>query len=406
MWERGKLADAVASLERSFEVLSEDEPDEALAALAAQLGRFKFFAGDVEVARERIETALDLAEALLLPEVFSQALNTKAIMLSGASRLQEATVLIRHALEVALEAGKPSAALRAYNNNYDLLIQADRYEDAHQILSEGLAYAHRLGNRQWDRALSGQIYASFALGRWDEALESAAVIAGEELEEARLGLSATICSVVDIHVNRGEVDEAERALAHVAELESSADVQEREAYVAAKAKILLATGNPAEALAIADERLGSRQITGLGAEYMKELFVLALGAAFELNDREAAERIIQAVEALPPGRSPQVVQAQASRFRARLAAGRGEGDEAERLYKRAAGLFRELAIPFYLAITQLDHAELLVARGRAAEAEQLLAEARKVFEGLKARPWLERCDAVIAGGARVHAEAT
>ena len=95
-----------------------------------------------------------------------------------------------------------------------------------------------------------------------------------------------------------------------------------------------------------------------------------------------------------------------SRFRAQLAAGRGEAEEAERLYKRAAGLFRELAVPFYLSITQLHHAEMLIAQGRAAEAEPLVAEAREVFERLKAQPWLERCDAVIPGGARVHAEAT
>ena len=122
--------------------------------------------------------------------------------------------------------------------------------------------------------------------------------------------------------------------------------------------------------------------------------MLALGAAFELNDREAAERIIQVVEALPPGRSPQVVQAQASRFRARLAAGRGEGDEAERLQARGRAL-RQLAIPSISAIHQLDHAELLVARGRAAEAEQLLLR----IEGLRGAegPAVARCDAVIAG---------
>ncbi len=61
----------------SFEVLSQDEPDEDLAALASQLGRFLFFAGERDLALERIEVALDLAEALLLPEILSQALNTK-----------------------------------------------------------------------------------------------------------------------------------------------------------------------------------------------------------------------------------------------------------------------------------------------------------------------------------------
>jgi class 3 adenylate cyclase/tetratricopeptide (TPR) repeat protein len=407
MWERGKLVDAVESLERSFEVLSEDEPDEALAALAAQLGRFMFFAGEYDVAMARIETALDLAEALLLPEVFSQALNTKAIMLSARNRRQEATVLVRHALEVALEAGKPSAAMRAYNNVYDLLAQSDRYEEAEEVLLEGLAYARKLGNRQWERALSSQVYAAFSLGKWDEALDRAAVVSSEKLAVARLGLAATLCSVVLINVHRGDPAEAERAIAHVAELEFSADIQEREAYSAAQAMLLLGTGRPAEALELAERRLAARgEFVGLGAEYVKELFPVALQAAFELNDTAAAERVLELADGLHPGHSSQAVQAQAPRFRARLAAGRGEGEEAERLFKRAAGLFRELAAAFYLAVTQVEHAEWLMREGRVDEAEPLLAEAREIFEGLRATPWLERCDAAVPGGARVHAEAT
>jgi class 3 adenylate cyclase/tetratricopeptide (TPR) repeat protein len=405
MWERGRLVEAVESLERSFEVLSQDEPDEALAALAAQLGRFMFFAGEYDVASARIETALALAEALLLPEVFSQALNTKAIMLTSRNRRQEAAVLVRHALEVALEASKPSAAMRAYNNVGDILAQGDRFEEAEQVLSEGLAYARKLGNRQWERALSSQIYPLFSLGKWDVALERTALVADETLAVARLGLAATLYSVVLIHIYRGELDQAERALAHVAELESSADVQEREAYRAAQAMVLLAKGEAAQALKLAEERVAARggDFLGLGAENMKELFVVALAAAFELNDAVAVERILGILDQLPPGHSSQVLQAQASRFRARLCAEREETDEADRLFKRAAGLFRELAMPFYLAAVQLEHAEWLAGQGRGGEAEALLAEAREVFERLRTTPWLERCDAVLVPVARIAA---
>jgi hypothetical protein len=139
---------------------------------------------------------------------------------------------------------------------------------------------------------------------------------------------------------------------------------------------------------------------------MKELFVLGLESALALREHETAERLLAVVEGLPPGRLPQVLQAQGSRFRARLAAERGGAGEAERLFKRAAGLFRELAMPFYLACTQLQHGEFLLTQGRAAEAEVQVGEARRAFEELRARPWLERCDAAIPGGARVHAEAT
>ena len=107
MWDRGRLEHALERMNASFEVLSQEEPDEDLAALAAQLGRFLFFAGERDLGLERIEVALDLAEALLLPEILSQALNTKGMILAGRERLQEALALIRYALEVALEHESP-----------------------------------------------------------------------------------------------------------------------------------------------------------------------------------------------------------------------------------------------------------------------------------------------------------
>jgi tetratricopeptide (TPR) repeat protein len=169
--------------------------------------------------------------------------------------------------------------------------------------------------------------------------------------------------------------------------------------------VLLAKGDPEQALELAEERVAARggDFLGLGAENMKELFVVALAAAFELKDAVAIERILGILDRLPPGHSSQVLQAQASRFRARLCARREEADEADRLFKRAAGLFRELAMPFYLAAVQLEHAEWLAAQGRADQAEPLLAEAREVFERLRTTPWLERCDAVLAPLARIAA---
>src|SRR5207253_6273684 len=80
LWDRGRLEEGLESMERSLAVLLTEEKDENVAALAAQVGRFRFFAGDGEIASQRIETALRLAEALSLPEVLSEALNTKALI--------------------------------------------------------------------------------------------------------------------------------------------------------------------------------------------------------------------------------------------------------------------------------------------------------------------------------------
>lgn len=71
---------------------------------------------------------------------------------------------------------------------------------------------------------------------------------------------------------------------------------------------------------------------------------------------------------------------------------RGADEEVEARFKGAAGLFREIAVPFSMAVTLLEYGEWLGDQDRAADAGPLLTEARTVFEGLKARPWIERVD--------------
>jgi tetratricopeptide (TPR) repeat protein len=394
LWDRGRLEQGLESMNQAFELLSQEEPDEDLAALAAQLGRFLFFAGETDLAFQRIEVALDLAEALSLPEIFSQALNTKGMLIIALDRLQEGVALLRYALDVALEHDKPSAALRAYYNLADSLTRADRYEEASDCVRDGVALARRVGNRYWETVLLGQVTPMFALGRWDEVLAVATALPQEEWIEMRQGFVNLASMGVLIHVCRGSQGEANGILETFAGFESSSDVQEQASLGCGKSSLLLARGNLADALRTAEAAFRVRDEMGVTSEYAKLGFVLALEAALELNDLRKAEELLGVVEGLPPGRYPQFLRAQVSRFRARLDSERVEDD-----FKGAAGLFRELAVPFYLAVTELEHAEWLVAQGRADEAEPLLAEAREIFERLEAKPWLERLSRVAQGAA-------
>ncbi len=78
-----------------------------------------------------------------------------------------------------------------------------------------------------------------------------------------------------------------------------------------------------------------------------------------------------------------------ARFRAKLAGVSGEQD-----FSSAIAVFRERSAPFWLAVTLLEQAELLVSLGRAAEAGPGLSEVRQIFERLEARPWLDRVSAI------------
>ena len=390
LWDRGRLEQGLESMDRAFHVLSQDEPDADLAALAAQVGRFMFFHGDHVLALERTETALDMAEALSLPEVLANGLNTKAIILISHERPREGLTLMRYALEVATENDKPSAALRAYYNLADSLARLDRFEESVSAVRDGLALSRRVGNRYWEWSFAAQGYPFFALGLWDEALELRQQLPDTDWSQARLSFAGLPTTLVPLYVHRGQISEAEELMTMLAELATSDDIQERSQYKAGMARLLLARGRPAEALAAAEEGLSERQSIGISSESMKEAFVSAVEAALQLDDLETAEELIAIVDALPPGRSSQFLQAHSSRFRALLAARHGELDEAERLFKRATGLFRELSVPFYLAVTLLEQAEWLTGQGRAGDAEGLLADAHELFERLGAKPWLER----------------
>ena len=59
-------------------------------------------------------------------------------------------------------------------------------------------------------------------------------------------------------------------------------------------------------------------------------------------------------------------------------------------FEIATRRFRELEMPYWLGVTQLEHAEQLIETGRSDEAEPLLAEASGIFERLRAEPWLRR----------------
>jgi class 3 adenylate cyclase/tetratricopeptide (TPR) repeat protein len=389
-WERGRLEQGLERMDDAFAVLSQEEPDADLAALAAQIGRFMFFAGQSDLALRRVDTALDLSEALFLPEVLSQALNTKAILLFARGRKTEAQALLRSAVDVANEHDKPSAGLRAYYNLADMTGQLDRYEEAAELARNGLELARRVGSRYWEWSFLGFAYPLFALGDWDEVLAREASLPEEDWARARIAFATLLTSIVPVRVNRGQIEEAKRTARLSAEFEASADLQEQAQVRCAEASLLMAEGMIAEALRSAEAALDTRHANGITYEAVKESFVVAVDAALQLGDLGKAEELLALVEELPPGQYPGFLCAQASRFRARLAAVRGDRESVDDLFKGAAALFRELETPFPLAVTQLEYAEWLSSQSRRDEAEPLLAEARGVFERLAAKPWLER----------------
>jgi class 3 adenylate cyclase/tetratricopeptide (TPR) repeat protein len=378
----GHPAEAVARLEAALDELSGEEPDESVATVAAELGRFLFLSGQTDLAAPYLEQALELAEALRLDEVFAQAMTSKAMLCLPRNRLEESRILLQGALDFALTHDLPSAALRAFNNLAVVFESADRYGDALETSNRGLELARRVGDRPSEgNFLAGPISAAVLLGRWEDALSRAAEV--ESLAMPMEYVENLLLPLGEVYCQRGNLQEARAHLESHASARESEDIQVRIGYAVIEAGVLRTEGSFREALEVAETVVASRSELGMTFLTVKLGLLEALECAFALGDFDKERELLGIIEELRPGDRPPLLEAHAHRFRARL-----EGNEAG--FQEATQLFRRLDMPFYLAVTLLEHGEWLIGQGRPSETEPLHAEASAIFERLEATPWLDR----------------
>jgi hypothetical protein len=142
-----------------------------------------------------------------------------------------------------------------------------------------------------------------------------------------------------------------------------------------------AAGRPREALADGEATIATGRTLGESFQTVKLAYVEAVEAAFSLGEPAKVEELLASIGSIPPGSRSPYLDAQAQRFRARL-----ERDKAG--YHGAVKRFRDLGIPFWLAVTLLEQGE-----------PEGVVEAREIFGRLEATPWLERA---MASGAGQH----
>jgi hypothetical protein len=84
--------DSVVRLRQALQVLTADGPSAALAEVHSTLAGSLLFGGHPADAAPHVEAALELGEALRLPDVLATAASRRGMLLSFANRPQEALV--------------------------------------------------------------------------------------------------------------------------------------------------------------------------------------------------------------------------------------------------------------------------------------------------------------------------
>ena len=387
-----RIDEAVDLMESSLAVLAENEPDEGVAALMAQAGRFHYFRGEMELSEKWLERALEAAEARLYPWVLSQALNTKSLVLKARGRHHEGMALLRHALLVAQEHDIPDAISRALFNLANEFQIWDRYREALDYDTRNLELVRLLGKRPQERmAQIHMVFDHMFLGHWDEVRRLLdEVPLTDEVLAAEPATAYLHGGAILMLVSQGALDEAERSLAAIESVADPSDYQDRLWRHFSKALVRQAQGRLEEAQLEAEASIEAGQTAGLATVGLP--LTVAAETALELGRLDRTEELLRIAETAPPGDVPDFLRGQVVRLRGRVAARAGRFDEAEASFKTALGLFRRIEQPFWVAVTALQLAEVTSATGRDSEAGAMFDEALGIFVQLRAEPWLQRLE--------------
>ena len=394
LWNLGRSDEAADLVTQAFVVLAADEPDADIATLAEAAARVLYFRGDAQQSMERVELALEIAEGEGLTEVISNALNTKALLLRR--RPHEALALHREAVAVGLEHGHVLASLRALNNLSIALANLDRVEESERVELEALEYARSRGivaSVVWFGGIRcGRLVEN---GRWDEAF----ALADEMLPRTEVtqgNVAQAFCALAGAALERGAEDEARRLLGLVApRTEASSDLQV--AVILAERDRLLARLAGDVDLELERVYAGGRQHLELDeVEGAAEILAFGFDVARGERDLRLLTPLLELVDGVPASRRPRRVEADLGRAKASAAVLAGDLDGAIDHLAAALAAARSLGKNRLLAMVLGDYGRALVRAGRPDEAQELLDEARKLFEEMGSVVWLERLGALSA----------
>jgi class 3 adenylate cyclase/predicted ATPase len=291
LWVSDRPDEGADRMEAALAVLADAEPDHDLALLHATLGKVRFFLGELDKAAAQIEVSLEIAEALWLPDVLSEALNTKALILGARDRHEEELALLKHALQLALDSDVATGALRAYNNLSYVTMNRDRYEEARRYQEEGIALGTRLGFKGQRYFLRAHLEINnFMRGEWVE-LAGLVDELNDSTETAFYGGTEGLAAPAIWYLQaRGEVAAAEGLCERFVGDPEIGDTQTRSYRVTLRGIVANARGRYEEALSLGRAALESVPSLGLYHDVMRDAFGLALEAAVALRDVGAADR--------------------------------------------------------------------------------------------------------------------
>ncbi|HET7554779.1 MAG TPA: AAA family ATPase [Gaiellaceae bacterium] len=367
-WMKGETDACSSYLARAHELVRDAPPSPAKARVLSQVARFRFLAG--EVALDDAREALALAASFDLDEIRAHALIT-----IGTARCRQGDLDgradIQRGLELALAENRLPVAIRAYSSIGAVADLEGDLREANRATTEAWRLAERLGGTASIRWVRGNmIFSMLELGDWDECMAAADAFLAEAETAPHYHDCYVLATRAFIRLARddlaGALDDQARSLARARE------IRDRQVVVPAvgfSAFVLAEAGRTEEAEALLDEFVAEPDVIGYALED-------ALWAADLLDRRDELAALIDEDDV---------------RLRARAARAFLVGE-----FAAAGDLFDEMGTGRGAALARLRAAEVLLASGRRAEADDQLQRALAFFRAVRASRYVKRGEALLA----------
>jgi DNA-binding NarL/FixJ family response regulator/tetratricopeptide (TPR) repeat protein len=412
IWMLNQGAEALAAAERALAILPpDDEPAGVRPLILAWLARMRFLRGNFQDAVADGERALELAVAAGDRESESNLLNTLGMSKAHLQELDEGVVLLRRAIDVAVEADDLDGISVAYANLADMLGLAGRSREALGVAREGLERLPRRFARRQDWLQLTVSEQAYDCGDWVAAREALA-----RTPARMMGLMQIFRALCEASLELGVGDDgtAEQLLDTIAEaIAITTEPQWIGAYGSLRAELHARRGELDDARRYAEQGLGRLEVCTDDAIRIARLSAAAVAVetdraqrARDLRDtagrrdalaraRMHMDRLEAAVQAGGAVEQARLAQAKAEMARAR---GRGSGRD----FAKAADAWESIDRPYKVAQAHWRQAECEIAAGKREAAAQAAAAALAEAERLGSR-WLADEVRTLIGRARLDA---
>ncbi|MCT9078669.1 helix-turn-helix transcriptional regulator [Streptomyces fulvoviolaceus] len=327
------------------------------------------------------------------------AIESEAVLGLGLATLgrPEESLAAYEAAAAKLPGGAQPQRFQLGRGWVDLALDAP--EAARRRLEAAVPTGYRMGSTRISLWAQGWLARTqFALGAWDEALETVQRAAAR-LAESRIELCRPLVhwTAAQIHALRGDWEAADR---HVGE--AAADLHHYEVMLIpaclARAQVAEARGDyerAVEALSPVVQLTVRASIDEPGFWPWPDVYANALVMTGRL---EEADSFLTPHEELAARRGLCSPMARLGLARGRLTAARGDIDTARKEFEQALAHLEHLPLPYDRARVNFAYGQTLRRAGKRREADTVLRNARDAYLTLGARTYVARCDRELQAG--------